>query len=377
MIGCLVSTVFVMAFMIYNFYFFDRKVGQTPVFMWSVGLFILNFLPRLFFFVFYALEDLIRMGGWLRNKLKKTPSSSGKYMPTRRKFIYQMATVITAIPFLGIAHGLTFGKYNYKLIRHNLKMKFLPSTFNGIKLLHITDIHSGSLDNKEKIEGVIQLINEQEFDMLLFTGDIVNNFHWEMDPWISVFKKIKQAPMGNYAILGNHDYGDYSEWKSEDEKEENFTKIKELFPKIGFELLLNENRIIEKNGEKIALIGVENWGANFIQKGDLSLASNEIPQEMFKILLSHDPSHWELEVKNHPNRYDLTLSGHTHGTQFGIEVPSLGIKWSPAQYVYKQWAGIYEHNERIINVNRGFGYHFFPGRVGIWPEITLIELNNK
>lgn len=377
MIGCLLTTLFVLAFMVYNFYFFDRRVGQTPIFMWSVGFFILNFLPRLFFFVFFALEDLVRIFGWTKNRALKKPKDNGKYIPERRKFIFQIAMAVTAIPFFGIIHGMTIGKFNYKLIRHKLQLKYLPKSFNGFKILHITDIHSGSLDNQEKIEGAIKLINQQEFDILLFTGDIVNNFHWEMDNWISVFQKIKKAPYGNFAILGNHDYGEYSDWDSEEAKQENFEKIKEIWPKLGFELLLNENRIIEKNGEKIALIGVENWGANFIQRGDLSLASQGIPKEMFKILMSHDPSHWELEVKNHPNRYDLTLAGHTHGTQFGIEVPSLGLKWSPAQYVYKQWAGFYEHKGRVINVNRGFGYHFFPGRVGIWPEITCIELTSK
>lgn len=360
--------------LVYNFMTFDRTVGQTPHMMWSVGFFLLNFVPRIILIVSNLIEDFYRLAIGLTNKIRRKKTAQQTYMPSRRKFVFHSALGLAAIPFLGILHGVTFGKYNYKVIRERLRFRHLPKSFEGFKILQITDIHSGSLDNQEKIEGVIELINQQQVDVILFTGDIVNNFHWEMDPWISVFKKIKKAPYGNYAVLGNHDYGEYSEWKSEAEKQDNFAKIKEIFPKIGFELLLNEHRILEKEGEKIALIGIENWGARFIQKGDLTLASKGVPLEMFKILMSHDPSHWELEVKDHALRYDLTLSGHTHGTQFGIEVPRIGLKWSPAQFVYKQWAGFYKHQERIINVNRGFGYHFFPGRVGIWPEITVIEL---
>lgn len=376
-IGLIVISILVTANLIYNFITFDRSVGQTPKLMWSVGLFLTNFLPRLVMVVAFFLEDFTRFLIWCKNKLWKTPLSSTQYAPDRRKFVLNSALFLASIPFVGLVHGMKYGKYNYKVIRQTLKMKFLPQSFNGLKILQISDIHSGSIDNKEKIEEVIELINKQQADIILFTGDIVNNFYWEMDEWIPVFKKIKQAPYGNFAILGNHDYGDYSDWKSEAAKQENFEKIKAIFPQIGFDLLLNENRIIEKNGEQIALIGVENWGARFIQKGDLNQASKGISPEQFKILLSHDPSHWELEVKDHPFRYDLTLSGHTHGTQLGIEVPSLGIKWSPAQYVYKQWAGFYEHDGKYINVNRGFGYHFFPGRVGIWPEITVIELETE
>ena len=205
----------------------------------------------------------------------------------------------------------------------------------------------------------------------------MNNFHWEMDKWYDVFSKIKQAPHGNFAVLGNHDYGEYSDWKSEEEKEENFEKIKAIFPKIGMRLLLNENRIITKDGERIALVGVQNWGTRFKKLGDLDLASRNVNFTDFKILMSHDPSHWNEIVKSDPKHYDLTLSGHTHGMQLGIEVPKIGLRWSPAQYVYPQWAGFYDFEGKIINVNRGFGYHFYPGRVGIWPEITVIELKSK
>ena len=375
--GCILSTVFVMAFMAYNFLFFDRNIGQTPMFMWSVGLFMLIAFPRAIFLVFFLFDDLIRFFGWIKNRILKTPVKEQQYLPARRKFIYMTAAGIATVLFSSLVHGMTLGKYNFKVIREKLGFKRLPKAFNGFKILHITDIHSGSIDNKVKIEEAIQMINEQEFDILLFTGDIVNNFHWEMDKWIPVFSKIKKAPYGNFAVLGNHDYGEYSDWKSEEAKQENFEKIKGIFPKIGFELLLNENRFIEKDGEKIALVGVENWGARFKKAGDLDVASEGLDQSIFKILMSHDPSHWDLEVKDDKRMFDLTLSGHTHGMQLGIEVPSIGLKWSPSQYIYPQWAGFYEHKDKVINVNRGFGYHFYPGRVGVWPEITVIELQNS
>jgi predicted MPP superfamily phosphohydrolase len=196
-----------------------------------------------------------------------------------------------------------------------------------------------------------------------------------MDNWISMFEKLK-APFGKFSILGNHDYGEYSEWKTPEDKEANFQAIKDIHPKIGFELLLNENRYIEKGDQKIALVGVENWGKKFKQAGDLNKASENISKDDFKILMSHDPSHWDAEIKDNDLNYHLTLSGHTHGLQFGIEIPGW-IKWSPSQYVYKQWAGLYKELGRYINVNRGFGYHAFPGRVGIWPEITVITLKKE
>jgi len=372
--GCILSTLFVLGFMTYNFITFDRTIGQTPLFMWSVGLFLLIALPRLIFLVFFLLDDVIRIIGWMVNKLKDSPLEQQTYMPARRKFIFMTAAGIATVLFAGLVHGMTLGKYNYKLIKERLKFKRLPKAFDGFRILHITDIHSGSLDNREKIEQAIELINQQEFDLLLFTGDIVNNFYWEMDQWIPVFKKIKQAPFGNFAVLGNHDYGEYTDWKSEAEKQENFNRIKAIFPKIGFQLLLNENRVIEKGGDKLALVGVENWGAKFKKAGDLQLASQGLDKNIFKILMSHDPSHWDLEVKNDAKHYDLTLAGHTHGMQLGIEVPSIGLKWSPSQYIYPQWAGFYQNEDKWINVNRGFGYHFYPGRTGVWPEITLIEL---
>ncbi|SFN53890.1 hypothetical protein SAMN05421738_11469 [Algoriella xinjiangensis] len=360
----------------YNMVFFDRNVGQTQTTMWSVGLFMLFGFPRLILLVFFLIQDIFRGFGWLFNRTTNHQTSENTYLPSRRKFVMISGLAVAAVPFFSLIYGMTLGKYNFKVIKKKLVFDRLPKSFDGFKILHITDIHSGSLDNREKIEYAIDLINEQEFDILLFTGDIVNNFYWEMDKWYDVFSKIKKAPYGNFAVLGNHDYGEYSDWKSEEDKQENFEKIKAIFPKIGMELLLNENRFIEKNGEKISLVGVQNWGTRFKKLGDIDKASVGVDFRDFKILMSHDPSHWDEIVKKDKKHYDLTLSGHTHGMQLGIEVPSIGFRWSPAQYVYPQWAGFYAYEGRIINVNRGFGYHFYPGRVGVWPEITVIELKS-
>ncbi len=375
--GCVLSMILVTSLMAYNFIFFDRNVGQTRLFMWSVGLFMLIAFPRIIFLIFFLFEDIIRGLAWLKNKILATPITYDHYLPARRKFIYYTALGLGSALFAALVHGMTLGRYNFKVVRERIVSKRIPANFNGFKILQISDIHSGSLDDKHKIAKAIELINAQDCDIILFTGDIVNNFYWEMDEWISVFKQIKQAPYGNFAVLGNHDYGEYTDWKSEDAKLDNFNRIKAIFPKIGFKLLLNENLILQKGHQEIALVGVENWGARFKKAGDLQKASEGLNASQFKILMSHDPSHWELEVKDNPQFYDLTLAGHTHGMQLGIEVPKIGLKWSPSKYIYPQWAGIYQHNGRIINVNRGFGYHFFPGRVGIWPEITLIELQTK
>jgi predicted MPP superfamily phosphohydrolase len=194
-----------------------------------------------------------------------------------------------------------------------------------------------------------------------------------MHPWIDTFNGLHNPTFGKYSVLGNHDYGEYINWPTQKEKADNFEAIKDLHRQIDFKLLLNENIKLRKGNEEIAVVGVENWGHNFKKAGDLSKATSGLEKNDFKILMSHDPSHWEYEVKNHENHYHLTLSGHTHGLQFGIEIPGF-FKWSPVQYVYKQWAGLYENRGRYVYVNRGFGFHAYPGRVGIWPEITVIEL---
>ncbi|WP_064966822.1 metallophosphoesterase [Tenacibaculum ovolyticum] len=347
----------------------DRSSGQTKEFQWAFGMLLLVLLPKLFILLVMFGEDVVR---WMQKGFSFLLSTETKPLAGRRSFVAKLALGIAAIPFASLLYGIFKGKYNYKVIKYQLSFKDLPEAFDGFTITQVTDIHSGSFTNKEEITYGVDLINEQKSDMILFTGDLVNNFAHEMDDWVDVFKKL-DAPIGKYSILGNHDYGDYSKWKNEKDKVANFKAIKELHPKIGFDLLLNENRYIEKDGQKIALVGVENWGKGFNKAGDLKKASDGIVKDDFKILMTHDPSHWEYKVKKDDFNYQLTLSGHTHGLQFGIEIPGW-IKWSPSKYVYKQWAGLYEEFGRYINVNRGFGYHAFPGRVGIWPEITVIEL---
>jgi predicted MPP superfamily phosphohydrolase len=348
---------------------YSRSDGQTPQFQLAAGLLLTFLIPKLVIVIMLFGEDIFR--GIVKVISMISPSET-QPLAGRRKFISQLALGIAAIPFASFIYGIIQGKYNYKVLKYQLSFKDLPDAFDGFTITQISDIHSGSFTNAAKIQYGVDLINEQKSDVILFTGDIVNNKADEMDNWMDMFAKL-EAKEGKYSILGNHDYGDYMDWKTPQEKIDNFQAVKEIHKKIGFDLLLDEHRFLEKNGQKIALLGVENWGKGFNQKGDLEKASSGISKEDFKILMSHDPSHWEYKVKNDDFHYHLTLSGHTHGLQMGIEIPGW-FKWSPSQYVYKQWAGLYEEFGRYINVNRGFGYHAFPGRVGIWPEITTIEL---
>ena len=352
-----------------TFLTYSRSVGQTPQFQMAVGLLLTISIPKLVIIILLFGEDAYR---WVLKLFSAISSGETKQLVGRRKFISQIALGLAAIPFAAFIYGIIQGKYNYKVLKYQLSFKDLPDAFDGYTITQISDIHSGSFTNKEKIKYGVDLINQQKSDIMLFTGDIVNNKADEMDDWMDVFDKL-EAKDGKYSILGNHDYGDYMDWDNPQDKIDNFQKVKDIHQKIGFDLLLDEHRYLEKDGQKIALLGVENWGKGFNQAGDLARASANIKQEDFKILMSHDPSHWEIKVKQDPFNYQLTLSGHTHGLQMGIEIPGW-LKWSPSKYVYKQWAGLYEEAGRFINVNRGFGYHAFPGRVGIWPEITVIEL---
>ncbi len=316
-------------------------------------------------------EDIFRAIHWGFRKLVYRNETT--YFSSRRKFISQVALGLAAIPFASLLYGMYRGKYRFRVLNYTLYFEDLPDAFDGYRLTQISDIHSGSFDNKEKIEYAIDLINEQQSDVILFTGDMVNNKASEMLPWKSTFGRLK-AKDGKFSVLGNHDYGDYVDWPTEADKAKNLEDLKRIQKEIGFDLLLNEHRYLEKDGAKLALIGVENWGkGGFKKAGDLKKASSKIEANDFKVLMSHDPSHWEAQVVNDNYHYHLTLSGHTHGMQFGIEIPGW-IKWSPVKWRYKQWAGIYKNLGQYINVNRGFGYLGYPGRVGIWPEITVIEL---
>ena len=366
-----VISVAAIVFITYELMKFDRSVGQTKSTLITLGLLLLVLLPKLVLTFVLLLEDVTRI--LIGTVTHFMGHNSDSFLPERRKFVSQVAIGLAAVPFLSLIYGMTIGKYNYKVIRQTLFFPDLPDAFDGFKITQISDIHSGSFDDENKIRYAIDLINEQESDLLLFTGDIVNAKADEMHPWIDIFKGIKKHEYGKYSVLGNHDYGAYLDWKSEKAKAENFVAIKDLHRQIDFKLMLNENVKIKKVKDEIALIGVENWGKHFGEFGDIDKASENVTATDFKILMSHDPSHWEYIVKQHPKNIQLTLSGHTHGMQFGIEIPGY-FKWSLAKYIYKQWAGLYEEFGRYVYVNRGFGFHAYPGRVGIMPEITVFEL---
>ncbi|MES2577089.1 MULTISPECIES: metallophosphoesterase [unclassified Flavobacterium] len=367
-----IISILVLVYIVYSLMQFDRSVGQTKQMMVIMGLLLIVYVPKLILTLILMGEDIFRLGAGTVNYFVNYDKNTD-FLNSRRKFVSQIGLGLAAVPFLSLIYGVTIGKYNYKVIKQRIFFPDLPDAFDGFTITQISDVHSGSFDNPEKINYAIDLVNEQNSDMILFTGDIVNTDAKEMHPWIETFNRIKKHEYGKYSVLGNHDYGEYVTWPSEAAKEDNFKAIKDLYGQIGFKLMLNEHTFIEKGDEKIALVGVENWGHNFKKAGDINKASQHVNKEDFKILMSHDPSHWEHEVQHHEKNFHLTLSGHTHGMQFGIEIPGY-FKWSLAQYVYKQWAGLYENVGRYVYVNRGFGFHAYPGRVGIMPEITVIEL---
>ena len=351
----------------------ERSTSNEPRLMYAIGFFISLFVFQILVTILLLGEDIFRIPQGIYAYFSKMPDQV-QFLPQRRKLISQIAIGLAAIPFASLLYGMFRGKYNFKVLSYKLEYDDLPEAFEGFKIAQISDIHSGSFDNAKKVQYGVDLVNAQDADVVFFTGDLVNNRAEEILPWIQTFKKIN-SKHGVYSILGNHDYGDYSRWESPEAKKKNMEDLKKAQKKMGWDLLLNESRFIERQGQRIAILGVENWGSGGFKKaGDLNKALSNVAAEDFKILMSHDPSHWEAEVIPHPFNIHLTLSGHTHGMQFGIEIPGW-IKWSPIKWRYKQWAGIYEKLNQRLNVNRGFGYLAYPGRVGIWPEVTVITLN--
>jgi len=341
-----------------------------------IGFFFSFFVFKLILIVFFLLEDIIRFLTIIYLGLKKLFTKSGAKVaiPGRRKFIRQTGLTLAALPFASMLYGITKGKYNFKINKVKLNFKNLPKSFDGFKIVQISDIHAGSFDSKEAILEGIDLVNQQKPDVIMFTGDLVNNDSREIIPFLGDFKKL-EAKHGVFSVLGNHDYGDYKKWDSERAKKDNMYLLYDYHKEMNFTLLNNQNSIITKNGESIGIVGVENWGnPPFPQKGDLDEAIRGLENIPFKVLMSHDPTHWTKKVIPHKSRFDLTLSGHTHGMQFGIEIP--GFKWSPIKYIYPQWADLYQKAGEYLYVNRGFGFLGFPGRAGIMPEITVIELNH-
>jgi len=356
-------------FIIYSFTF--EISSSSKFFSYYLTLIFLFLISKIITLPIILIEDLIRFFNFLMSKIKMDRKINLK----RRAVISKLTLILASIPLPIALDGVLFGRYRYRIINHEIYFKNLPEKFDGYKLTQVSDFHCGSLENKDMVEKAIRMINGEKPDLILFTGDFVNNKYDEIEPWVESFSKLK-AKDEMISVLGNHDYGDYQRWSSKKEKEENFKNLLEIQKKIGFKVLLNEHKYIVKDDQKIAIIGVENWGARFNQLGDIEKSIKNVSDKDFKIVLSHDPTHWEKILKDHPKQFDLTLSGHTHGMQFGIEVPGY-IKWSPVQWAYKYWAGLYNHGEKYLNVNRGFGVLAFPGRVGIWPEITTITLKRS
>jgi uncharacterized protein len=363
---------------------FRTANGMTPVHEWIFSFFLTLLLTKLFFCLVLLLGDIGRLlYGVVRAIAAPRPRSGipvagagaeEPFIPARRRFISEAAVLVAAVPFAGFLYAMLRGKYDYRLHRVTLYFDDLPAAFDGFTITQISDIHSGSFDNKAAVQRGIDLARAQHSDLFVFTGDLVNNAAWEIEPYLDSFGALK-APFGQFSILGNHDYGDYVTWPSSDEKAANLERLKAHHKTLGYRLMLDENTVLEKDGQRIALIGVQNWGRGFIQVGDLDKALQGVDKDAFKICLSHDPTHWEDKIRYHPTTIHLTLSGHTHGAQMGVETDR--FRWSPVQYRYLDWAGLANEKDRYLYVNRGFGFLAFSGRLGIWPEITVLTLKRK
>lgn len=356
-----------------------RTAWPSLTIKYAVNILIGVFLGKVLIAAFLLLTDLIMVIPNIvsfffsfKNHPVGNPPDGSRFI-SRFTFISQTALFLGAALTTGLTYGMT-NRYRYKIRRIRVLLKDLPDEFKGMKIAQISDIHSGSFDDQEAVsEGVASIMNEKP-DLILFTGDLVNNKAEEIVPYMDVFKALK-APLGVYSILGNHDYGDYVSWPSDEAKKQNLEQLKQHHAAMGWRLLMNEHVILERSNQQLALIGIENWGARgFTKYGDMekAVAGLENLNIPVKILLSHDPSHWDAQVRKGYQDISLTLSGHTHGMQFGIDIP--GFKWSPVQYLYKQWAGLYQEQNQYLYVNRGFGFIGYQGRLGILPEITMIEL---
>ncbi len=368
-------TLLSIAFMFFAASFF---IDQTPppkfARTYIMGVLLIVALSKLIGSIFLIIHDIIKSISWLIKKSFKPKKASNINSISRIEFLKKTALIASIIPFSTLMFGVLKSAFDYTIHKQKLKIPNLPTAFKGLKIVQISDIHTGSFISTEPLEKAIKLIKEQKPDVIFFTGDLVNDITEEVLPFIDTLKTIT-APLGVFSILGNHDYGDYF-YKKDDlqGKQHNYKLMKAVHKKLGWKLLLNENHIIEKDNERLAILGVENWGSElrFPKYGDIDKAKNGCFDSDVKLLLSHDPTHWDAHVlPNHPD-IAATFSGHTHGMQFGVEIP--GFKWSPSQYIYKNWAGLYEQKQQQLYVNRGLGFIGYPGRVGILPEITVIEL---
>lgn len=364
------------AFLISFLFFFRFDSGQrdpaglSGIFL-LIGIYTLVYLPKVVFISFRGAEDLIWAGSWTA-RLGAKLFTGAELSTVRLPVLSMIGLGVSTIPFIAILWGLLFGRFHYQVEEVEIKFKNLPKSLEGLTIVHLSDIHLGSVYGKEKqVQKAIEIVNGLEPDLILFTGDLVNNFTEEAHGWEGLFASMK-ARYGKYSILGNHDYGDYWEWKSKHEKVENMRMFFDVHRDMGFRLLRNDHDTVSINGELLAIMGVENWGQPpFKQYGDLEKSMRDLPDSVFTILLSHDPSHWDAQVAIYTD-IPLTLSGHTHAMQFGVKLGK--FRWSPSQYIYKRWMGLYRQNDQALYVNRGLGFIGFPGRIGLRPEIAIITL---
>ena len=368
-LGYGIFTLSAYALILYWLLTFNRAARDHHQVQLMVSAIMIFVFPKILALIFLLVGDISRI---LEFGVKFIFTDT-KHFPERRKFISITALAAAGVFSVFAIDGIIFGKYRHTARKVKLKIKNLPEKFKGYKIVQISDVHSGSFFHPEKLQHAIHLINEQNADLVLFTGDMVNNYADEFKPFINLFKSIN-AKDGKFSVLGNHDYGGYGAWKSLEEKEQNVPQLIQFQKEAGFKMLRNENISIEKNGEKIYILGVENWGVPpFPQFGDLDKALIGVPENAVKILMSHDPTHFDEVVKHHKTNVQLTLSGHTHGMQFGLDLKN--FKWSPVKFKYPKWVDLYESNGKYLYVNRGFGVIAYPGRVGVKPEITVFELS--
>lgn len=349
---------------------------NRDIWMWVRTLMIGIYFSKTIGILFVFMDDLQRGVRWGVSLFYRGSGNSSESLPgeaiSRSEFLTRAALVATAVPFGAMTYGIISGAHDYRIRRVTVSLPNLPKSFDGMRIGQLSDIHSGSFWNKTAVSGGVDMMLAEKPDIIFFTGDLVNDRSEEVKDYVPIFGKLK-APLGVYSTTGNHDYGDYAQWPSAAAKEENFRNLVKAHREMNFDILMNENRIIEQGGEKMAILGVENWGAGrFSKHGKIDRAHRGTEEAVTKILLSHDPSHWDAQIRPSFPDIDLMLSGHTHGFQFGVEIG--GFKWSPSQYVYKQWAGLYKEGNQHLYVNRGFGYLGYPGRIGMPPELTIIEL---
>ena len=370
--------------LVYGIYWFIPALAVLMMFtsdwnwpkqLWTFlrAMVFIAYLSKFFIAVVVLLDDLRRLLGMGYHWAAGKPG----FDASRSRFLSQLGLMIGAVPFTSLTYGMIRNPYRYKVYRQDVALDQLPEELDGLRIVQISDIHSGSFNFKEPVESAIAMINAEQPDLVFFTGDLVNNVATEMEPFVDVFDKI-QAKHGVYSILGNHDYGDYVPWKSPEEKRANMERLYGTHRQMGWDLLLNEHRLLNIKGRQLAVIGVENFSAHFRfpKYGDLAAAAAGTESADLHLLLSHDPSHWEYQVLNDYPHIAITFSGHTHGMQFGVEIPGW-FKWSPIQYVYKQWAGLYRQGGQYLYVNRGLGFLGYPGRVGILPEISVLTLRRN